>query len=183
MPFVTPASTTEAQRTQRTHRDLKHATNQIEVCVYKYNGVLHRTWDAELIRQDDSLLVLDARFAEEIIHDLLGTIAGGTHSLEYYWLDRWYNIFRFAQPDGKLRNYYCNVNKPPDFDGTVLAYVDLDLDILVEPDFSYRVLDAEDFEINAERYGYTEEVQGNARRALDELVAMIETRAFPFSDF
>ena len=153
----------------------------IVVRVYKYDGLLHRTWQAELLRQESSLIVLDARFADEIIHDLLGTIAIGTHSLEYYWLDRWYNVFRFAHPDGKLRNYYCNVNVPPTFDGETLSYVDLDLDILVAPDFSYQILDLEDFESNAKRYGYSTEVRTNARRAVDELVRLIETREFPFN--
>jgi protein associated with RNAse G/E len=155
--------------------------SRIEVRAYKYDGLLHRTWPAELLRQEGSLIVLDAKFADEVIHDLLGTIASGTHSLEYYWLDRWYNIFRFAEPDGTLRNYYCNVNVPPTFDGKTLSYVDLDLDILVEPDLSYQILDVEDFERNAEDYGYSVEVQANARRAVDELVRMIETPAFPFN--
>jgi len=132
------------------------------------------------MRQEGALILLDARFADEVSHDLLGTIAIGTHSLEYYWLDRWYNVFRFAQPDGNLRNYYCNVNVPPTFDGKTLSYVDLDLDILVEPDFSYRILDVADFDRNAKSYGYSSEVQANARRAVDEVVTMIETRAFPF---
>ena len=154
----------------------------IEVRAYKYDGVLHRTWDAELVRREGARIVLDAKFPDEVVHDLLGTIAVGTQSLEYYWLDRWYNVFRFAQPDGTLRNYYCNVNVPASFDGQTLSYVDLDLDILVDPDFSYRVLDVEDFERNAKRYGYTEEVQANARQALEELVKMIESRAFPFTD-
>ena len=149
--------------------------------VYKYDGLLHRTWPAELLREEGSLIVLDAKFADEVIHDLLGTIASGTHSLEYYWLDRWYNVFRFAEPDGALRNYYCNVNVLPTFDGETLSYVDLDLDILVEPDLSYRILDVEDYERNAEDYGYSVEVRANARRAVDELVSMIETRAFPFN--
>lgn len=154
----------------------------IKVCSYKYDGALHRSWDAELIRQEGSLVVLDAKFPEEIVHDLLGTIASGTQSLEYYWLDRWYNVFRFAQPDGTLRNYYCNVNVPATFDGAVLSYVDLDLDILVDPDFSYQVLDVADFERNAEQYGYSAEVQTKARAALADLVSMIEARAFPFNE-
>ncbi len=154
----------------------------IVVRACKYDGALHRTWGAELIRQQGSLVVLDAKFPAEIVHELLGTIASGTHSLEYYWLDRWYNVFRFAQPDGKLRNYYCNVNVPARFDGETLSYVDLDLDILVDPNFSYSILDVEDFERNARLYGYTEEVKTNARQALAELVDLIESRAFPFSD-
>ena len=154
----------------------------VAVHAYKYDGALHRTWGAELIRREGSLIVLDAKFPDEIVHELLGTIASGTHSLEYYWLDRWYNVFRFAELDGKLRNYYCNVNAPATFDGETLSYVDLDLDILVDPDFSYRVLDVADFERNARLFSYTEEVKSNARQALAELASMIETRAFPFGE-
>ena len=127
------------------------------------------------------MLVLEGKFDADIEHDLLGTIVSGTHSLEYYWLDRWYNVFRFSQPNGGLRNYYCNVNVPPSFDGEILSYVDLDLDILVALDFSFQILDAQDFERNAEVYGYDDEIRANAQHALDELVAMIDQRAFPFN--
>ncbi len=148
----------------------------------KYDGTEHRRWPAQLLKQEGSLIVLDARFPEEVSHDLVGTIAVGTHSLEYYWLDRWYNVFRFAHPDGRLRNYYCNVNVPPTFENDILSYVDLDLDILVRPDFTYQVLDLEDFERNAEDFGYLDEVKANARRAIDELIQLIEARAFPFDN-
>ena len=73
------------------------------------------------------------------------------------------------------------MNVPATLVDNVLSYVDLDLDILVEPDSSYRILDVEDFERNTKRYEYSAEVQANARRAVDELARMIETRAFPFS--
>ena len=152
----------------------------VTVRACKHDGREHRRWSARLLEQKGSLLILDAYFPEEINHALLGKIAVGTHSLEYYWLDRWYNIFRFAEPNGSLRNFYCNVNVPPTLEGSVLTYVDLDLDILVAPDFSYQILDKDDFEDNAKLYNYSAEVQSNAARALDELVNMIESRAFPF---
>lgn len=126
-------------------------------------------------------MVLDAVFDEEIEHDLLGNISAGTISTEYYWLDRWYNVFRFSEADGKLKNFYCNVNQPPSFDGRVLSYLDLDIDVLVAPDLTYKILDLDDFETNAQRYGYSDEVQANANHALTELTRLIETRAFPFN--
>lgn len=129
-----------------------------------------------------SLLILDAQFDQDIEHELLGTISSGTLSTEYYWLDRWYNIFRFSEPTRKLRNFYCNVNSPPHFDGRVLSYVDLDIDVLVNPDFSYQILDLDDFEQNAKLFGYPAEVQSRARRAVDELINLIGARSFPFSE-
>ncbi len=147
----------------------------------KYDGREHRRWPARVLRREGSLIVLDAKFPEEVIHDSLGTIVAGTQSLEYYWLDRWYNIFRFSQPSGELRNYYCNVNVPPSFDGETLTYVDLDLDILITPEFSYNLLDLEEFEDNTVRYGYPAEVVANAHEAVNDLLKMIRERAFPFN--
>lgn len=154
---------------------------RVTVQACKYDGSEHRSWQASLIGQSGSLLILDAAFEEEIQHNLLGRIDKGTVSLEYYWLDRWYNVFRFADPNGELRNYYCNVNVPPDFNGSVLRYIDLDIDILVEPDYSYRILDREDFECNAIRYGYSTEVREQTESAVAELKNMITKRLFPFN--
>ena len=157
------------------------ASDAIIVSVHKYDGIEHRRWPARIAKTVGPLLILDAVFDEEIQHDLLGTIASGTISTEYYWLDRWYNVFRFSDPDQKLKNFYCNINVPPRFDGRVLSYIDLDIDVLVEPDLTYKILDEDDFEENAQRYHYPQEVQANARAALAELIGLIESRSFPFN--
>jgi protein associated with RNAse G/E len=125
--------------------------------------------------------VLDARFEQHIEHDLLGSIPVGTLSTEYYWLDRWYNVFRFSDAEGRLKSFYCNINMPPEFDGKTLSYIDLDIDILAEPDFSYRILDVDDFEENARRYNYPVDVRERAHEGLAEVIKLIETRSYPFN--
>lgn len=154
----------------------------VVVSVLKYDGREHRRWPARIAKSVGPLLVLDAVFDEEIEHDLLGTISSGTISTEYYWLDRWYNVFRFSDSDWNLKKFYCNVNVPPRFDGRVLSYIDLDIDVVVERDLTYKILDEDDFEQNAKQYPYPEEVQANARRALAELTELIESRSFPFNE-
>ncbi|HET6861888.1 MAG TPA: DUF402 domain-containing protein [Pyrinomonadaceae bacterium] len=151
------------------------------VKVLKYDGTEHRNWRARLAAHEGELIVLDATFAEEVQHDLLGQIASGTISTEYYWLNRWYNIFRFSEPNGRLLSFYCNVNLPPELTGQTLTYVDLDIDILVKPNFAYQILDTEDFEANIERYGYTHEVQAGVENATHELVELIKAQSFPFN--
>jgi protein associated with RNAse G/E len=140
--------------------------------VLKYDGTERRRWFGRVARHDGPLIVLDAVFDEEVQHDLLGTIASGTVSKEYYWLDRWYNVFRFSN------RFYCNVTQPPSFDGSVLTYVDLDIDVLVESDFSYRILDLEDFETSQ----YPAEIDQSARQAVEDLIEQIKTRSFPFNE-
>ena len=154
----------------------------VTVRALKFDGRLHREWQARLVapRESASRVVVEGVFEEEIRHPLLGRIARGTLSTEYYWTDRWYSIFRFREPTGALRNYYCNVNQPAEFDGEILRFVDLDIDVLVAPDFSHRVLDEEEFIMHAERYGYPASVRELVPRALAELIGLIERRDFPF---
>jgi protein associated with RNAse G/E len=152
----------------------------ITVHARKFDGRLHRQWQARLLKRDESLVVVEGVFEEEIRHPQLGTIAAGTHSTEYYWTDRWYSVFRFREPSGALRNYYCNINQPAEFDGRVLTFVDLDIDVLVAPDFSYRILDEEEFIAHAARYVYPALVRDSVPHALAELIGMIERRGYPF---
>ena len=115
--------------------------DQVTVRVLKYDGTEYRRWNARLWQNNGSLLVLDAEFEYDVQHDLLGAIPSGTRTIESYWLNRWYNIFRFMNDDNSTRLYYCNINMPPSLEDNVLTYIDLDIDILVQPDFSYQVLD------------------------------------------
>ena len=158
-------------------------SNQTEllVKVLKYDGTEHRNWRARLAAHEGELIILDATFAEEVQHDLLGQISAGTISTEYYWLNRWYNIFRFSEPNGRMLSFYCNVNLPPELSVQTLTYVDLDIDILVKPNFSYQILDTDDFAANIVRYGYTRQVQAGVEKATRELVDLIEAQSFPFN--
>jgi uncharacterized protein len=144
-----------------------------------YDGTLRRSWHCLYRGKERSRLLFEGIFEEEVEHAELGVIRRGTISFEYYWTDRWYNIFRFHEPDGSLRNFYCNINMPPAFKGCVLDYVDLDIDIVVWPDESYVVLDEPEFEENAIRFGYTRDLRDTAAVTKNELVALVEARKFP----
>lgn len=154
---------------------------RVEVRSLKHDGKLHRSWKARVARRDGPLFVLDAFFESEVRHDILGTIEAGTLSEEFFWADRWYSIFRFSEPTGALRCFYCNVNTPPEIVGGTLSFVDLDVDVLVRPDFTFDVLDEDEFEAHAELYGYPSDYRSRVREATEEIIGLVETRQFPFS--
>src|SRR5215207_289849 len=113
-------------------------TNEIVVRSCKHDGRVQRCWPARVARREASLIVLDAFFAEEVRHKLIGTIEAGTLSTEFFWTDRWYSVFRFQKPSGELLKFYCNINTPAHLESGILSFTDLDVDVLVEPDYSYR---------------------------------------------
>src|SRR5438128_908527 len=142
------------------------ASERVTVLVRKYDGTEHRRWEADIVERRDSLIILEGVFEGEVDHDLMGRIVSGTRSVEYYWLDRYYNVFRLAEQSGKFRSFYCNIGTPAELENGMLTYIDLDIDVLVEPDFSYRVIDLDDFETNVVKQGYSEEIQRRTHDAL-----------------
>ncbi len=146
----------------------------------KFDGSINKSWNVEFVKRDNCLFTFVGEFEKEVIHSQLGVIRRGTVSYEFYWLNRWYNVFRFHEPDGDLRNFYCNINLPFKFTGTVLDYIDLDIDNLVWKDFSCQILDSEEFEENAKRFSYSDKMRKKVRATQNELISLIETKTFPF---
>lgn len=146
----------------------------------KFDGEIHRSWKAELIGRKDTLLELVGIFEFEVNHPHLGFIRRGTISYEYYWLDRWYNVFRFHEPEGDLRNFYCNLNLPPAFNNGVLDYVDLEIDVLVWKDFGFEILDRKEFEEKAAKFNFSTDLKKETEKNLAELLEIIKVRQFPF---
>lgn len=145
----------------------------------KYDDHIRRSWKGGLVHEAGDLLILVGVFNEEVEHTDLGHISAGTVSFEHFWLDRWYNIFRFHEPDGTLKAYYANITMPPTFADNVIDYVDLDIDVVVWPDNRVEVLDRDDFVQNQVIYGYPSDVIENAEKGLNEVIALIRANGLP----
>lgn len=146
----------------------------------KFDGKIDKSWQAELIEESNEILAFVGTFDQEIIHSHLGVIRRGTISFEYYWKNKSFNIFRFHEPEGNLRNFYCNINLPPKFENNTLDYIDLDIDILVWKDMHYKLLDLDDFLDNSSKYNYSPETHLAVMTGMCEAFELIHTRSFPF---
>ena len=147
----------------------------------KFDGTIHKSWKAEFLDQKENLLSFVGKFEKEINHSKLGVIRRGSLSFEFYWLDGWFNVFQFFEPNGKFRNFYCNLNLPPIFKDKVLDYVDLDIDVLVWKDFSMEILDLDEFDENSKKFNYSQDIRNKTKASLKKLLELIETRNFPFN--
>ena len=154
----------------------------VTVQTQKYNNLIYRTWQTKKIDENDDLIILVGVFENEIKHKQLGVIRPGTISFEYYWKRMWFNVFEFHEPEGGLRNFYCNINKPPKLEGNMLIYVDLEIDVLVLPDLTYQTLDWDEFEINSKKQRYTTETVSAAHHAHSQIINLIEQKNFPFDN-
>jgi len=147
----------------------------------KYDGGVNRSWECELIDAKESLYILKGTFKKKINHEYIGVIRPNTISIEYFWRDKWFNVFKFISPNGKLLGFYCNISKPPHIFNSALSFVDLDLDIFVDKNFNIKVLDEDEFRENSHKYSYPQSVIIKAKETINELISMIENREFPFN--
>ncbi len=147
----------------------------------KFDYSIHKSWQCQLLEESADYWLFVGEFDQEIQHSKLGIIRRGTISYEYYWKEKWFNIFHLHELEGDLKYYYCNINLPPTFANNILDYVDLDLDVLVQNDFTFEILDEEEFEQNSKLFGYPNGVILGVKNSLDELLEMVKMRVFPFN--
>jgi uncharacterized protein len=103
----------------------------------------------------------------------------GDHFIEYFYSDRWFNIFAIATTTGQRKGWYCNVAAPAQIDVEQVAQVDLLLDVWVASDGRTLILDEDEF---AADVTLTAEQRHGAQQGLQDLLALIATRHEPFTE-
>ncbi len=126
--------------------------------VYEYEG--------DELRRDDTSIVLEALFTRDDMPFQDVTFKKGDRFVEYYYSDRWYNIFAiYDRDDGQVKGWYCNIGKPAVIEDGVVSYVDLALDLWVSADGRQTVLDEDEFDALA----LTDDLRRNALIGLADL--------------
>ena len=130
-------------------QQITHMTIGAPITVSKLNPAGEETWryTGHLLERGANFLTLEAYFDREDVeyHGLF--LGKGDRFVEAYYTDRWYNIFEIhARQDDHVRGWYCNIGCPAEIYDDRLSYVDLALDLIVNPNGSQLVLDEDEFE-------------------------------------
>ena len=135
---------------------------------YAYEGVL--------LNRDENSVKLEALFDRADMPFMDVIFKTGDRFVEYYYSDRWYNIFVIHdRDDGKIKGWYCNIGKPAVFEDGIVSYVDLALDLWVSADGKQSVLDEDEFE----ELKLNEELRTGALKGLDELKRLFKSNNPP----
>ena len=102
----------------------------------------------------------------------------GDRFTEYYYTNRWFNIFDIATPGGTRKGWYCNIAQPAVIFEDHIEQIDLYLDVWVNPKGETLILDEDEF---ASDTTLTEEQRNGARQGLQALLAMIAAGQEAFS--
>jgi protein associated with RNAse G/E len=141
---------------------------------------------AEKIRYHGELL---ERLHNRIVIEATWTLPGrdlsytrfetGDQFVEYYYTDRWFNIFAIANREGIRKGWYCNIAEPANISTDTIAQIDLYLDVWINPTGEALLLDEDEFETSTT---LSMQQRIGARQGLQTLLHMLAARQEAFAN-
>ena len=150
----------------------------MKIKVQKKNptGEVTYQYEGDLLRNDESGIVIEALFDRKDMPFQDVVFRTGDRFVEYYYSDRWYNIFAVHdKDDGRVKGWYCNIGKPAEIEDDVVSYIDLALDLWVSADWKQTVLDEDEFEA----LNLTDELHAGALNGLKQVRLLFESKNPP----
>ncbi len=116
--------------------------------VYKQDHHGRRVWQysGEVLERGDTWVCLRAVFDRDEANLGFVVFQRGDVFIEWFYADRWYNVFQVHDGDGlRLKGWYCNITRPAAISADCVAADDLALDVYVLPNGTMLLLDENEF--------------------------------------
>lgn len=134
-------------------------------------------YPAEVLERGTTWIKVQASFSVDYANVGLFAFRKGDAMTEWFYSDRYYNIFKVVDPDsGVLKGWYCNITRPAEITETAIAADDLALDVIVSATGEIIVDDEDDFATLA----LAPQERQRARDAVTTLRQLIAKREPPF---
>ena len=98
--------------------------------------------------------------------------------IEYYYTNRWFNIFDISNASNERKGWYCNIAEPADIYNDQIKQKDLLLDVWVDPWGRPLLLDEDEFGVDTT---LDDEQRQGAQQGLHDLLQMIANEIAPFT--
>lgn len=152
--------------------------DKLTIHCYKHNGKIDRiSGEAIVLDETDEYLVCANNKVKLIEND------GRSHrtkeiAILFFYKKEWYNILAQLKKYGLF--YYCNIASPYIIDGSIIKYIDYDLDLRIFPDGTFKVLDKNEYRYHKITMRYSEEIDIIVQDSLNKLIENKSINAFPF---
>lgn len=135
-------------------------------------------YQGEVVERGESWVCLRAVFERKPANLGFVTFHPGDVFIEWFFADRWYNIFQVHQGNSPLlRGWYCNITRPARIDDGIVTADDLELDVFVMPNGAIILMDEDEFEA----LDLSVEERMAALRAIESIRDSVSAREAPFN--
>jgi uncharacterized protein len=152
----------------------------VTVVSLKHDGSPHRMWKkGQVVGKNPLVVRVDS--GEHVVEADGREWSSPFPVFLWFHPDAWFNVIILCKKEGT--GYYCNIASPPIYDEKEKRYqfVDYDLDVLVETDGTYQVVDREEYNEHVKKYAYPPDVRNRVDEGLTTLLSLLEQKREPFS--
>ena len=158
----------------------------ISITSFKHPDRFHRLWKKSIVLDAGDPLVIANEMAVVIDKDGAERIFPYC-SICLFYQSEWFNIVMvYEVPSGIFQSYYCNLASPYQKDPRRkgITYIDYDLDLKIQPNGRYTLLDKDEFQKHQRIYHYPPQVLKQVESGVQRLLDWLHSGRHPFtSDF
>ena len=157
---------------------LPYSGQSIYIQSFKHNGTLHRTWAKGYVMEATEERIVCVTNKTWVSESDGRKWITREPAIYFFYPDRWYNVISMIRKTGIY--YYCNIASPSIYDGESLKNIDYDLDLKVNPQYRWNVLDEDEYEEHAVEMGYSLGLKRAIEKGLNQCIDCAEDRVSPF---
>lgn len=136
-------------------------------------------YQGEVIERGENYVCVRAIFRPQTSDLGYMLLKQGDIFTEWFYTDRWYNIFKIEDIDtGNFKGFYCNLTRPAIISENSVKADDLELDVFVTPSGDTLLLDEDEYEALA----LSDEERQHVENAVLQLHQLVENRQPPFEN-
>lgn len=150
----------------------------VKIHSYKHNKAIHRVWNNISVLDVKDHEVVVANYKTRVVESNGAFWNTREPAICFFYDDKWYNIIAMMKKDGI--HYYCNISSPYLYDGEAIKYIDYDLDLRVDNNYHYKILDRKEYRYHAELMGYSAKLQEVIEHSLQEVIELVKKKEGPF---
>lgn len=120
--------------------------NQISVIKNNHSGKQVWKYEGHIIERGETYICLRAYFDRSEVNLGFVTFRQGDLFIEWFFTDRWYNIFQVHDGDSeRIKGWYCNITRPAQIHDDAVIADDLELDVFITPNGTMMLMDEKEF--------------------------------------
>ena len=149
--------------------------------IYKLNhkGEEELSYSGTVLERGETYVCVQAIFNFDTMDLGYITLKKGDIFTEWFYTDRWFNVFKVEDIDTvQLKGYYCNLTRPAIISDKTVKADDLALDIFVQPNGNMLILDEDDYD----KLPLSETERYQVQQAVNQIKQLVQTRTIPFHE-
>jgi protein associated with RNAse G/E len=155
--------------------DFPDVGSVVEVEHVKPNGLVFNLGQATIERLDEERIEYSRTIRSEGTYDGLEAKKEiGDKAVSETKMGEWYIITKYLSNDGKWKGTYVNLNTPIEVYPQAIRYVDLEVDICIQPDGETRILDMDRLEKALEKGYVSQKLFEMVKQKVNEIAEMLK---------